>query len=49
MGKLGRDRVCCIRTEDVEIASDYHGVVYLTYRQSINNGHASWVTRFKQA
>jgi predicted nucleotide-binding protein len=35
MGKLGRDRVCCIRTEDVEIPSDYHGIVYLTYKQSI--------------
>ena len=35
MGKLGRDRVCCIRTKDVEIPSDYHGVIYLAYQQSI--------------
>ena len=35
MGKLGRDRVCCILTKNLEIPSDYHGVIYLSYQQSI--------------
>ncbi len=30
IGKLGRSRVCALREEDVEIPSDYQGVVYIT-------------------
>lgn len=30
IGKLGRSRVCALYKEDVEIPSDYHGVVYLS-------------------
>ena len=29
LGKLGRDRTCALRKEDVEIPSDYHGVLYI--------------------
>ena len=29
LGKLGRDRTCALLKEDVEIPSDYHGVLYI--------------------
>ena len=29
MGKIGRNRVCALRKGNVEIPSDYHGVVYI--------------------
>lgn len=29
IGKLGRDRVCALRKDDVQILSDYQGVVYV--------------------
>jgi predicted nucleotide-binding protein len=35
MGVLGRERVCCIHSRDVEIPSDILGVVYLPYHQKI--------------
>ena len=28
MGKLGRERVCCLVSDDVEFPSDIQGVVY---------------------
>ncbi len=31
MGKLGRNRVCSIYWPNVEIPSDYHGVLYIRY------------------
>ncbi|AOU99308.1 hypothetical protein BI364_16455 [Acidihalobacter yilgarnensis] len=33
MGKLGRNRVCALYKEGVEIPSDYQGVVYVEYDQ----------------
>jgi predicted nucleotide-binding protein len=35
MGKLGRDRVCGLFKDDVEIPSDVLGVLYLKYQKSI--------------
>jgi predicted nucleotide-binding protein len=35
IGKLGRDRVCCIYKKDVELPSDIGGLVYLPYVRSI--------------
>jgi predicted nucleotide-binding protein len=29
VAKLGRDRVCCLNKGNIEIPSDYHGVVYI--------------------
>ena len=29
MGRLGRDRVCALHREDVELPSDYQGVIYI--------------------
>jgi len=36
MGALGRDRVCCLYREGVEIPSDIYGLVYLPYYLTIN-------------
>ena len=31
IGRLGRDRVCALKSDDLEIPSDFHGVVYTPY------------------
>lgn len=40
VGRLGRDRVCALRRGDVEIPSDFDGVVYETYDE-----HGAWKSR----
>jgi predicted nucleotide-binding protein len=35
MGKLGRNRVCCLYRGDVELPSDMHGIVYVPFRESV--------------
>lgn len=34
MGKLGRNKVCCLYVEGVELPSDYQGVLWLPYDDS---------------
>lgn len=36
VGKLGRDRVCCIYTGGVEVPSDISGLLYKRYEQSVD-------------
>jgi len=36
MGLLGRDRVCCLYKGDVELPSDMHGIVYIPFKESVN-------------
>jgi len=36
MGLLGRDRVCCLYKGDVELPSDMHGIVYIPFKDSVN-------------
>lgn len=36
MGLLGRDRVCCLYKGDVKLPSDMHGIVYIPFRESVN-------------
>jgi hypothetical protein len=31
LGKLGRERVCALHVKEVELPSDFHGVVYVSY------------------
>ncbi len=40
VGRLGRDRVCALRRGDVEIPSDFDGVVYETY-----DDHGAWKSK----
>lgn len=35
MGLLGRDRVCCLYTGDIELPSDMLGVVYVQFNKSV--------------
>jgi len=36
IGFLGRDRVCCLYKGDVELPSDMHGIVYVPFKESVN-------------
>jgi len=36
MGLLGRDRVCCLFKGDIELPSDMHGIVYIHFKDSVN-------------
>jgi predicted nucleotide-binding protein len=36
MGKLGRDRVCCIYKGDVEIPSDIGGIAHFSYDRKVD-------------
>jgi predicted nucleotide-binding protein len=36
IGKLGRDKVCCLHKGDVELPSDMHGIVYIPFKDSVN-------------
>jgi predicted nucleotide-binding protein len=40
VGRLGRDRVCALGRGDVEIPSDFDGVVYETY-----DDHGAWKSK----
>ena len=35
MGKLGRDRVACLLKKPVEQPSDMQGIVYLSFKESL--------------
>jgi predicted nucleotide-binding protein len=37
IGLLGRDRVCCLHTGDVELPSDMHGIVYIPFGSSVED------------
>jgi predicted nucleotide-binding protein len=36
IGLLGRDRVCCLHQGNVELPSDMHGIVYIPFKESVN-------------
>jgi predicted nucleotide-binding protein len=36
IGLLGRDRVCCLYKGDIELPSDMHGIVYIPFKESVN-------------
>ena len=36
VGKLGRDRVACLLKKPVEQPSDMQGIVYLSFKESLN-------------
>jgi predicted nucleotide-binding protein len=43
VGKLGRDRVCAIKRNDLEMPSDFGGIVYETY-----DGGGAWKQKLGQ-
>ena len=49
VGKLGRERVCCLYTGDVELPSDLQGLVYLPFKSSINEVRLDIVKELRAA
>lgn len=49
IGKLGRDRVCCLHKGDIELPSDMHGIVYIPFRESVNECRDKIVKELKAA
>jgi predicted nucleotide-binding protein len=49
IGKLGRDRVCYIYKEGVELPSDIHGVVYSSFTKEVRECHVDIIRELKHA
>jgi predicted nucleotide-binding protein len=49
IGKLDRDRVCCLLKGDVERPSDMHGIVYKHFKESLNEVKDEIVKELKAA
>jgi predicted nucleotide-binding protein len=49
MGLLGRDRVCCLYKGDVELPSDMHGIVYIPFKDSIEEIRLKIMKELKEA
>ena len=49
MGRLDRQRVCCIHREDTELPSDLSGIVYKSYSKSLDELYKSIRIEVKNA
>jgi len=49
MGLLGRDRVCCLYKGDVELPSDMHGIVYIPFKDSVEEVRNKIIKELKAA
>jgi predicted nucleotide-binding protein len=49
MGKLGRNKVCCLYTGEVELPSDMHGIVYISFKESVNEARNMIEKELKEA
>jgi len=49
MSLLTRDRVCCLYKGNVELPSDMHGIVYIPFKESVNEVRAKIVKELKAA
>ena len=49
IGLLGRDRVCCLYKGDVELPSDMHGIVYISFKESVNDVRNKIIKELKAA
>lgn len=48
-GKLGRDKVCCLHKGNVELPSDMHGIVYIPFKESVNEARDKIIKELKAA
>lgn len=48
-GKLGRNNVCCINKANIEIPSDIDGIVYLPFRESVEEIELQLMKELKEA
>jgi predicted nucleotide-binding protein len=49
IGLLGRDRVCCLYKGDIELPSDMHGIVYIPFKESVNEVRDKLIKELKVA
>lgn len=49
MGKLGRDRICCLYTGHVELPTDLEGIVYVPFDKSVHEAYEKIVTELRAA
>lgn len=49
IGRLGRDRVCCLYKGNVELPSDMHGIVYIRFEESIDEARDMIMKELKAA
>lgn len=49
MGMLGREKVCCLYKGDIELPSDMHGIVYVPFKDSINECSFKILKELKEA
>jgi len=49
IGRLGRDRVCCLYKGDVELPSDMQGIVYIYFKDSVNEIRDKIIKELKEA
>jgi predicted nucleotide-binding protein len=49
IGKLERDRICCLHKGNVELPSDMHGIVYIHFKESVNEVRGKIVKELKAA
>ena len=49
MGLLGRDRVCCLYKGDVELPSDMLGIVYILFKESVEECRDKIIKELKAA
>lgn len=49
MGLLHRDRVCCLYKGDIELPSDTHGIVYLPFKESVNETKGMILKELREA
>lgn len=49
VGLLGRDRVCCLYEGDLELPSDMHGIVYISFKKSVNEVRDKIIKELKAA
>lgn len=48
IGKLGRDRVCCLYKGDIELPSDMHGIVYVPFKNSVKECRNKIIKELKE-
>jgi predicted nucleotide-binding protein len=49
MGKLSRTRVCCLYKGDIELPSDMHGIVYISFKESLNEARSMIEKELREA
>ena len=49
IGLLSRDRVCCLYKGDIELPSDMHGIVYIPFKESVNEVRDKIIKELKEA